>query len=227
MNIELKAFRAAASRLREDIEFARTEAGVVAIQAIVLSSPTGSGKTVTITALMERIYEGDDFFPPDREVHLFRVSDSPELNAQSYDKILKQSSLVSCQSPSRVELPFSQERFEAGKIYFLKHRNLAKTACSPKRATGVITPSGKPFKTRQPLSPLVFMSFSMKHIVVCGENNVTANKQIHLSSASSKAILKLACNPVKLIIGMSATPERFSRLIEGTGRTKREYIDNP
>src|SRR5713226_7870047 len=33
--------------------------------------------------------------------------------------------------------------------------------------------------------------------------------------------------PIKLIIGMSATPDRFSRIIEGSGRTKRECLIDP
>src|SRR3989304_2579680 len=116
MNIELKGFQEiAAGQLREDIEFARAEAARGRHQAIVLSSPTGSGKTVTITALMERIYEGDDSFSLDREAVFLWVSDSPELNAQSYDKILKQSSLFPKSRLVKIEPPFSQRHFEAGK----------------------------------------------------------------------------------------------------------------
>src|SRR5689334_560859 len=93
MNIELKGFQSTAvDELLKYVRRARRDAADGETQAIVLSSPTGSGKTVTITALMERIYEGDDSFPSDRQAVFLWVSDSPELNAQSYDKILKQSS---------------------------------------------------------------------------------------------------------------------------------------
>ena len=68
MNIELKGFQSTAvDELLKSVRRARRDAADGETQAIVLSSPTGSGKTVTITALMERIYEGDDAFPSDRE----------------------------------------------------------------------------------------------------------------------------------------------------------------
>ena len=93
MNIELKGFQTTAvDELLKYVRRARRDASDGETQAIVLSSPTGSGKTVTVTSLMEHIYDGDDSFPPDRDAVFLWVSDSPELNAQSYDKILKQSS---------------------------------------------------------------------------------------------------------------------------------------
>ena len=59
MRIEPKGFQdRAVHRLTEDVESARREIDRGRPQAIVLSSPTGSGKTVIMTLLMERLWAG-------------------------------------------------------------------------------------------------------------------------------------------------------------------------
>jgi type III restriction enzyme len=52
-------------------------------QAIVLASPTGSGKTVIVAALIEMIFQGaDEIFAEPDAVFLW-LSDQPELNEKS------------------------------------------------------------------------------------------------------------------------------------------------
>ncbi|PJB61970.1 MAG: type III deoxyribonuclease, partial [Armatimonadetes bacterium CG_4_9_14_3_um_filter_66_14] len=94
MKIELRDFQEDAVRaLRRHVRNARKEARDGDAQAIVLSSPTGSGKTVAVTALLERLWQGDETHAPDPEAVFLWLSDSPELNAQSRDKMLAQSSV--------------------------------------------------------------------------------------------------------------------------------------
>ena len=47
-------------------------------QAIVLSSPTGSGKTLMATALIEQIIEGDGHYAGLDDVSFLWLSDQPE-----------------------------------------------------------------------------------------------------------------------------------------------------
>ena len=66
MKIELKPFQEKAARdMREHIESAWYDSRRGHAQAIILSSPTGSGKTATVNALMEWIYEGYEDYSPD------------------------------------------------------------------------------------------------------------------------------------------------------------------
>ena len=61
MRIEPKDFQDdAVLRLTEEIESARREIDRGRPQAVVLSSPTGSGKTVIMTLLMERLWAGHE-----------------------------------------------------------------------------------------------------------------------------------------------------------------------
>lgn len=65
MRIEPKDFQEnAVLRLTEEIESARREMERGRPQAVVLSSPTGSGKTVIITLLMERLWAGHESIAP-------------------------------------------------------------------------------------------------------------------------------------------------------------------
>src|SRR5713101_7362085 len=88
MRIEPKDFQdSAVLRLIEEIESARREIDRGRNQAVVLSSPTGSGKTVIMTLLMERLWAGHESIEPDTDAIFLWISDSPELNIQSKEKI--------------------------------------------------------------------------------------------------------------------------------------------
>jgi type III restriction enzyme len=228
MNIELKGFQSTAvDELLKYVRRARRDAADGETQAIVLSSPTGSGKTVTVTALMERIYEGDDSFPPDREAVFLWVSDSPELNTQSYDKILKQSSNFPKSRLVKIESPFSQERFEAGKIYFLNTQKLGKDNLLTKTGDGrdyTIWQTIQNTATAKPASFYVILDEAHRGM---SENKRERDQANSIVQRIIKGYPEVGLQPVKMIVGMSATPERFSRLIEGSGRTKREYLIDP
>lgn len=228
MNIELKGFQSTAvDELLKSVRRARRDAADGEAQAIVLSSPTGSGKTVTITSLLERIYDGDDSFEPDRNAVFLWVSDSPELNAQSYDKILKQSSVFPKSRLVKIEPLFSQERFEAGKIYFLNTQKLGKDSLLTKAGDGrdyTIWQTIQNTATSKPASFYIILDEAHRGM---SENKRERDQANSLVQRIIKGAPEVGLQPVKLIIGMSATPERFSRLVEGTNRTKREYVINP
>lgn len=57
-------------------------------QVISFTSPTGSGKTIIMSALIEDIYYGDEDYTDQSNAIFVWVSDSPELNKQSKDTIL-------------------------------------------------------------------------------------------------------------------------------------------
>lgn len=58
-------------------------------QALVFSSPTGSGKTITLAALLEQLFRGTEGHPARPYSRVLWISDSPELNVQSRDKLLR------------------------------------------------------------------------------------------------------------------------------------------
>ena len=85
MKIELKEFQIDAvdqlvQRLHQAQFLVRTGG---AEQAVVLSSPTGSGKTAMVTATIERILQGDDDHAPQPDALFLWITDQPELNLQN------------------------------------------------------------------------------------------------------------------------------------------------
>jgi type III restriction enzyme len=228
MKIELKDFQVTAARqLRQELEFARQEAMRGRPQAIVLSSPTGSGKTVTITALMEWIYDGYESFPADRQAIFLWLSDSPELNLQSRDKIMRQSSVFAEHDLVVVEPSFSQAQFDAGRIYFLNTQKLGKDSLLTK------TGDGRDYTIWQTIQNTATAQPGHFYLIIDEAHRGMAEKRGERDQATSivqrfiKGYPEGGLQPLKLVIGMSATPDRFSKLIEGTGRTSRPVDIKP
>lgn len=224
MKIELKAFQETAARqLLEELEYARKEAIRGRSQAMVLSSPTGSGKTVTVTALMEWIYEGYDIYPGDPDAVFLWISDSPELNQQSRDKIARQSSVFSEHDLVIIEPPFSQEKLDAGKVYFLNIQKLSRESLLTKIGDGreyTIWQTIQNTSVTKPGNFFLILDEAHRGMI---ENRKDREAASTIVQRFIKGYIEGGMQPIKLILGMSATPERFNRIIEGSGRVKREY----
>ncbi len=228
MRIELKDFQEEATRaLMKHVRHARHEAREGDAQAIILSSPTGSGKTVTITALMERILEGDEAYDADPKAVFLWLSDSPELNSQSRDKLVAQSSVFHEHDLVIVEPPFSREHFEPGKVYFLNTQKMGKDNLLTKTGDGRDYTIWQTIEnTAQPAPDHFFLIIDEAHRGM----NLSVKEIRQTQTIVQKFIFgdpEVGLSPVKIIIGISATPERFARVLEGSTRTKREYIVPP
>lgn len=228
MNIELKPFQeTAVERMHEELDFAQREAVRGRPQAIVLSSPTGSGKTVTITALMEHIVAGCETHSADRQATFLWLSDAPELNAQSRDKILQHSSVFASHDVVMIEPPFSQEQFEAGKIYFLNTQKLGKDSLLTKSG------DGREFTIWQTIDNTSASKPGNFILIIDEAHRGMTEKRGERARAQSivqrfiKGYPEGGMEAVRLIVGMSATPERFHDLVKGAARTTREIPIDP
>src|SRR5207302_2421153 len=81
-------------KLVTQLRRAASEARAGELQSVCLSSPTGSGKTVMVTAAIERIVQGDDGAAPEPEATFLWITDQPELNEQTRRKMLTASSVL-------------------------------------------------------------------------------------------------------------------------------------
>src|SRR5450759_3235895 len=89
MKIEPKTFQSIAVRqILDELDEAREPASRGKLQAVVLSAPTGSGKTITLPLLIDQLFGGDDGVLSRPDTVFLWLSDSPELNAQSKAKLL-------------------------------------------------------------------------------------------------------------------------------------------
>lgn len=222
MRIELKTFQeVAALDIRKHIESAWSDIRSGHAQAIVLSSPTGSGKTTTIAAVMEWLYKGHDSYPADPKAVFLWLSDSPELNQQSREKIATQSSVFREHDLIMVEPPFSQECFQPGRIYFLNTQKMGKES--------LLTKPGdeREFTIWQTIQNTAQSAREHFYVIIDEAHRGMNEKPREVQAAATivqrfiKGYAEGGMQPLKLIIGMSATPDRFDTLVRGTGRTVR------
>ena len=92
-------------------------------QVIAFQAPTGSGKTIMMTAVIENML----FENPD-SVFVW-LSDSPQLNEQSMEKIILKADRIrhnQCEIVS--DESFDREILDDGHIYFLNTQKLSKSS---------------------------------------------------------------------------------------------------
>jgi type III restriction enzyme len=228
VKIELKQFQKdAARKMLGHIESAWFDTRHGHSQAIILSSPTGSGKTATVNALLEWICQGHDSCPPDPHAVFLWLSDSPELNEQSRDKILRQSSVFFEHDLITIEPPFSQERLEAGRIYFLNTQKLGKENLLTKPG------DGQQFTIWQTIQNTAEAAPGHFYVIIDEAHRGMTQKPSEIEQATTivqrfiKGYPEGGLEPLSLIIGMSATPQRFENLLQGTGRVPRKVEISP
>lgn len=122
----------ALNALRSKLLAARTYASSDNPQAIAFSAPTGSGKTVMMTALFEALLvQPDDQlewpadWAPQSDAVILWLSDMPELNEQTRLKIERQSDRVNrVQQLVSIDSGFDAPRLGGGRIYFMNTQKL-------------------------------------------------------------------------------------------------------
>jgi len=189
-------------------------------QAVGLSSPTGSGKTVIATAAMERLLQGDaDNLALDDAVFLW-ITDQPQLNEQTRRKMLNDSTAFTEANLVTIGSSFDQELFDPGTVNFINVQKLGKerdliTKGDERRFTiwDTIANSVETMPDRF----FVIIDEAHRGMSESTEARNDANSIIQkFIKGSSGEIPK-----VPLVVGISATIDRFNKLIGSTGRTMR------
>ena len=89
-------------------------------QVVSLQAPTGSGKTIIMAALIEDIFYGNERYAEQPEAIFVWLSDSPQLNEQSKQKIEQKADRIKFDQCIVIsDESFDQEFLDDGKIYFL------------------------------------------------------------------------------------------------------------
>lgn len=222
MRIEPKDFQDdAVRRLTEEIESARREIDRGRPQAIVLSSPTGSGKTVIMTLLMERLWAGHESIAPDPDAIFLWISDSPELNIQSKEKIEAASDIFPRSQLIVIENDFNQERLFPGHIYFLNTQKLGVSSLLTKSGDGRTWTIWQTIENTAKATPTHFNMIVDEAHRGMGLSAKAENNTRTLIQRFIKGFPDVGISPVPMVIGMSATPERFHKVLEGAQRITR------
>lgn len=226
MKFELKEFQTISARsILDEIDEARVAASKGKLQAVVLSAPTGSGKTITMAAVIDWTFGGADGIAARPNTCFLWLSDSPELNQQSKSKLLAACDhvpfhrLVTVDSES-----FDEERLAPGHVYFINTQLLGKDKLLTK---------GGDKKT------FTFWQTVANTIAAAPEDFVLIIDEAHrgagVSEKARKPIMQKFITgsegdglpAVPLVLGMSATPQRFTELLGSSQRTQRPIHISP
>ncbi len=220
MKLPLKEFQDdAVVRLARHLRAAAKESRSGDLQSVSLSSPTGSGKTVMVTAAIELLFAGDDDHPPIEDATFLWVTDQPELNVQTRRKMIETSSVLNAETLVVIDATFDQEMLRAGDVHFLNTQKLGKDK-------GLVSQNDKRTYSFWEIIRNTVDAKPGKFFVVIDEAHrgmMEGKEQAEATTIIQKFIKGSAGEipPVPVVVGISATPERFNRLIVGTGRSSR------
>jgi type III restriction enzyme len=227
MNIELKGFQqVSVAELLGHGRWSALEVGAGRDpQAVVLSAPTGSGKTIIATALMEALLEGDESGGGEPRTTFLWVTDQPELNEQTRRKVLASSSVFGPDRVVTLDASFDQESFSPGTIYFLNVQKLREGALLTTpgdRRTHTLWETIANTAEERPTTFWVILDEAHKGMVETAAERAQARTIVQKFIKGSEGQIP----PVPLILGISATPERFLSLLDGpiSRTTRREDV---
>lgn len=221
MKFELFPFqKTALARLRQSVATALGNyRSTHTPQVVSYTAPTGAGKTIVMSALIEDIYYGDELYPEQPEAIFIWLSDSPQLNEQSRLKIdLKADKIRLNQCVVISDDAFDMEMLEDGHIYVLNTQKLSKSSNLTKHS------DGRQYTIWETLSNTVrekgdrlYFIIDEAHRGAQGTRDLTKNTTIMQKFLKGSEADRLL--PMPVVIGMTATPQRFNRLAEGIQST--------
>lgn len=225
MRVELFPFQ---KRALADIRMKTAEAmgsyhRTHAPQVVSFTAPTGAGKTIIMSAMIESILFGDEQYMEQPDAIIVWLSDSPQLNEQSKMKIdSKADKIRLSQCVTVAEDSFDKETFEDGHIYFLNTQKLSVTSKLTKNG------DGRTYTIWQTLANTVREKSDRLYFIIDeahrGMQGREASKATTIMQKFIKGSDEDGIPPMPVVIGMSATTQRFNALVEGTSSTIHKSI---
>jgi type III restriction enzyme len=221
MKLELKAFQETAARdIICELDEARASVAKGKLQAVVLSAPTGSGKTITLAQVIDLTFGGDDGIPARPQTTFLWLSDSPELNVQSGNKLLGACDFLPYYKMVRIESDvFDDDYLQPGYVYFINTQLLGKDKLLTKepgdRRKFTFWQTIANTIARAPQDFVLIIDEAHRGATATDRNRTTIMQKFIVGSETD------GLPPVPLVLGMSATPQRFTTLLGNTNRTQR------
>lgn len=220
MKIDLFPFqKVALERLRQNIDIAHSAYKATHIPQIVsYTAPTGAGKTIIMAALIESIYYGDENNAEQNDAIIVWLSDSPQLNEQSRIKIETKADKCFGRCVTISDDSFDREILDDGHIYFLNTQKLGKSSNLTKHS------DARQYTIWETLENTIREKADRLYFII-DEAHRGAQKSSDLAKATTimQKFLKGSpvdkLSPMPVVIGMTATSQRFHRLAENIQST--------
>ena len=200
--------------------------------AIGLTAPTGAGKTVIATGVLEGLYFGTDSREADPRLTVLWVTDDRSLNAQTIGKILDASGGRIDANRIRFLGDTDERTLEPGYIYFMHIQALQKNSTlHAVRADGTRS-DRRTFGAWEMIANTV-NDRGADFVIIWDEAHRGTGTSTNERSTIAGTIVNGGVTNVgtqqpaaPIVLGISATPDRFQAAMSAAGRTMR-LIDVP
>lgn len=222
MRYKLKTFQeeAVGQLLKKMDSMQRSYEADGSLSAVALTAPTGAGKTVISAAVAEGLFYGNENYAGDEKATILWLSDSPSLNDQTMKRfddatdLLNGATVMEAIGP---EFAKSHRKLEAGHVYFLNRQLLGKGKRLSNEDEG-----GRSFydvlnDTIEDTDIHLFLFIDEAHrgLGKSGSDKGTSdnrNKTIYSIIIDGQEGIN---KPMPCVVGISATPERFQKAMDG------------
>lgn len=203
--------------------------------AFSLTAATGAGKTVMAAAAFEALFHGNDDYNFDADLGAVVIwfSDDPSLNEQTRFRIMEASDRIRHTDLRVVENTFNQDKFEAGRIYFLNTQKLGKKSLLVRGAepddSGQVEIEMRPDARAYTIWDTIKNTIEDPELtlyLMLDEAHRGMGDPTKAAAAEKSTIVTRLINGdsgvpgIPVVLGISATAERFTRAMKGAqGRT--------
>lgn len=189
-------------------------------QVVSFTAPTGAGKTIIMASLIEDILFGNENYVEQPDAIFVWLSDSPELNLQSKEKIDTKSDKIRINQCVVIsDDSFDRETLEEGHIYFLNTQKLSRTSNLTQHS------DNRQFTIWETLSNTIYEKADKLYFIIDeAHRGMRGTEAGRATTIMQKFILGSEPDglpPVPVVIGMSATIERFSQLVKNSTAINR------
>ena len=195
-------------------------------QVIAFRAPTGSGKTIVMTEVIEDILNGTETTVEQPEAIFVWLSDSPQLNEQSKTEIIQKADKIRPNQCVTIEDDsFDQEMLDDGMIYFLNTQKLGK-------ASRLVSGSdSRTYTIWQSLQNTAERKGNHLYVIIDEAHRGMQDREAARATSIMQKFLKGSeadgLDALPVVIGMSATDERFRRLVGNISSVRHDVDVRP
>lgn len=195
-------------------------------QVIAFRAPTGSGKTIVMTTVIENILNGTETTIEQPEAIFVWLSDSPQLNEQSKMKIIQKADKIRPNQCVTIEDDsFDQEMLDDGMIYFLNTQKLGKSSNLVKGG------DSRTYTIWQTLQNTAEQKGDHLYVIIDEAHRGMHDREAARATTIMQKFLKGSeddgLEAMPIVIGMSATDERFRRLVGNISSVRHDVDVRP